>query len=153
MKKKKSKWLCGALLLVAIAVMPLVFDPKTSYTVYFFFIAFIYVSLAQAWNIVAGYTGQISLGTHAFFGLGGYLIAITWSRGFIGYLDPLGMLMGGCGAAILAIAVGIPLLSKLREDYFALGTLGLGEILRLLTIQGNDSPDSDLAFAVDHFIH
>jgi branched-chain amino acid transport system permease protein len=138
MKKKRSKCLCGVLLLVALAVMPLVFDPKTSYTVYFFFIAFIYVSLTQAWNIVAGYTGQISLGTHAFFGLGGYLIAITWSRGLIGYLDPLGMLMGGSGAAILAIAVGVPLLSKLREDYFALGTLGLGEILRLLTIQGGD---------------
>jgi branched-chain amino acid transport system permease protein len=46
------------------------------------------------------------------------------------------MLAAGCAAAILAVIVGIPLLSKLRGDYFALGTLGLGEILRLITVQG-----------------
>jgi branched-chain amino acid transport system permease protein len=104
--------------------------------VFLLFSAFIYVALTQAWNLVAGYTGQVSLGNHAFFGLGAYIIAIGWSRGIIGFLDPIGMFLAGCGAAILGILVGIPLLSKLRGDYFALGTLGLGEILRLITIQG-----------------
>ncbi len=121
---------------LALAGIPLIFDPKTSYVVFFLFSAFIYITLAQAWNLIAGYTGQVSLGLHAFFGLGGYVIAIGWSRGFFGYLDPVGMLLAGGGAAILAILVGIPLLSKLKGDYFALGTLGLGEILRLVTIQG-----------------
>jgi len=121
---------------IAMAVVPLVFDPQSSYLVFFLFSAFIYVALTQAWNLVAGYTGQVSLGIHAFFGLGAYVIAIGWSRGLIGYLDPFGMLMAGCVAALLGIIVGVPLLSKLRGDYFALGTLGLGEILRLIIIQG-----------------
>ena len=127
----------GLILVVAtFAAVPIVFDPQTSYLIFFLFSAFIYVTLTQAWNLVAGYTGQVSLGNHAFFGLGAYVIAIGWSRGIFGYLDPLGMLVAGCAAAFLGIMVGIPLLSKLRGDYFALGTLGLGEILRLITIQG-----------------
>jgi branched-chain amino acid transport system permease protein len=46
------------------------------------------------------------------------------------------MIMSGLGAAILAIIVGIPLLAKLKGDYFALGTLSLGEILRVIAING-----------------
>lgn len=133
---KNKKRFLGIALPVAGAAVPLVFDPETSYTVYFLFMAFLYVGLAQAWNLVAGYTGQVSLGHHAFFGLGAYVIAMAWSRGLIGYLDPLGFFLAGAAAALLAVLVGIPLLSKLRGDYFALGTLGLGEILRLVTIQG-----------------
>ena len=137
-KTIKNKKQLGVLILIvaASAAVPFIFDPRTSYLVFFLFSAFIYVALTQAWNLVAGFAGQISLGNHAFFGLGAYVIAIGWSRGLIGYLDPLGMLMAGCAAALLGIIVGIPLLSKLRGDYFALGTLGLGEILRLITIQG-----------------
>jgi branched-chain amino acid transport system permease protein len=124
------------IIVAACAVVPLVFNPETSYVVYFLFMAFLYVTLSQSWNLVAGYTGQVSLGHHAFFGLGAYVVAIAWSRGLIGYLDPIGFLLAGCAAALLAVIIGIPLLSKLRGDYFALGTLGLGEILRLITIQG-----------------
>ena len=132
-KKQVGGVIAGA---AALAAVPLVFDPQTSYLVFFLFSAFIYVALSQAWNLVAGYTGQVSLGNHAFFGLGAYVIAIGWSRRLIGFLDPFGMIMAGCAAALLGIIVGVPLLSKLRGDYFALGTLGLGEILRLITIQG-----------------
>jgi branched-chain amino acid transport system permease protein len=124
------------IVVAACCAVPFVFDPEKSYLVYFLFTASIYVTLAQSWNLVAGYTGQVSLGQHAFFGLGGYVVAIAWSRGLIGYLSPMGIVMAGVAASILAILIGIPLLSKLRGDYFALGTLGLGEILRLVTIQG-----------------
>jgi len=126
-------------LIVAVCVaVPLVLDPNTSYLVYFLFMTFIYIALAQGWNLVAGYAGQVSLGMHAFFGLGAYVMAMLWSRHLVGYLDPVGLIAAGFGPGILAILVGIPLLSKLKGDYFALGTLGLGEILRLATIQGKD---------------
>jgi branched-chain amino acid transport system permease protein len=125
-----------SMVIAALAGIPLVFDPKTSYVVFFLFTALTYTTLAQSWNLVAGYAGQVSLGHHAFFGLGAYTVAILWSRGAIGYLDPFGFFLAGFWAMMLAFLVGIPLLSKLRGDYFALGTLGLGEILRLVTIQG-----------------
>jgi branched-chain amino acid transport system permease protein len=117
-------------------LFPFLVDSEESYLVYFLFVTFLYIALAQGWNVVAGYGGQASLGQHAFFGFGAYLTAIPWKAGWIGYLDPIGMLISGAGAALLAVMIGVPLLAKLRGDYFALGTLGLGEILRVVFTQG-----------------
>ena len=125
-----------AVVTAAFGGIPFLLNPETSYIVYLLFLAFIYTALTQGWNILGGYTGQLSLGTHAFFGLGAYVTAISWLQGITGYFDPLAMFFSGMAASILAVAVGIPLLSKLRGDYFALGTLGLGEILRAVFIQG-----------------
>jgi branched-chain amino acid transport system permease protein len=117
-------------------IYPVVVDAELSYLVYFLYSTFIYVTLAQGWNLAAGYTGQVSLGQHAFIGIGAYMTAITWRAGWTGYLDPMAMIMSGLGAALVAIVIGMPLLAKLRGDYFALGTLGLGEILRVIAING-----------------
>lgn len=134
----KKRILLGLLILILALFtgVPLALDPETSYFVYFLFMAFIYLALAQSWNLVAGYAGQISLGLHAFFGLGAYVVAIGWTQKYTGYFDPIAMALSGLVPALLAVAIGIPLLSKLRGDYFALGTLGLGEILRLIFTQG-----------------
>lgn len=126
----------GLSLICFLSLFPFSVDSEESYLVYFLFLTFLYIALAQGWNVVAGYGGQASLGQHAFFGLGAYLTAISWKAGWIGYLDPIGMLISGAGASLLAVMVGVPLLAKLRGDYFALGTLGLGEILRVVFTQG-----------------
>ena len=132
----RTAYLGGFLLICFFILFPFIVNPEESYLVYFLFLTFLYIALSQGWNLVAGYTGQASLGQHAFFGLGAYLTAMTWKAGWTGYLDPLGLLISGAGSAFLAIVIGIPLLAKLRGDYFALGTLGLGEILRVLFTQG-----------------
>jgi branched-chain amino acid transport system permease protein len=46
------------------------------------------------------------------------------------------MLLSGLVPAILAVIIGIPLLSRLRGDYFALGTLGMGEIIKVVFVKG-----------------
>jgi len=117
-------------------IYPFLVDAEKSYLVYFLYTTFIYVALAQGWNLAGGYTGQVSLGQHAFFGVGCYTTAILWRARAIGYLDPTGMILSGICAVIVAILVGLLLLSKLRGDYFALGTLGLGEILHVVAING-----------------
>ncbi len=134
--KNGLRYLAVFIGLAFFVVYPLVVDAEASYLVYFFYLTFIYIALAQSWNLVAGYTGQVSLGQHAFFGIGCYVTAITWRAGWTGYLDPVAMLMSGVAAAIVAVVIGWPLLAKLRGDYFALGTLGLGEILRVVCING-----------------
>jgi branched-chain amino acid transport system permease protein len=131
---RKMGYLFALILLIFFLIYPFLVNAETSYMVYFFYTTFIYVALAQGWNLVAGYAGQVSLGQHAFFGIGCYVTAITWRAGITGYFDPLAILMSGIGAALVAIVIGLPLLAKLRGDYFALGTLGLGEILRVIAL-------------------
>lgn len=132
----KINWLAGLVLLAALAIYPLLVDVEASYGVTFLFQAFLYVTIAQSWNLIAGYTGQVSLGQHAFFGVGAYAMGISWMAGFTGFMDPLAFVLAASAAALLGVLIGIPLLSKLRGDYFALGTLGLGEILRVVVTQG-----------------
>jgi branched-chain amino acid transport system permease protein len=48
------------------------------------------------------------------------------------------MLLGGIAAALAAVIIGLPLLSKLHGDYFALGTLGFGEIVKVIFVNGGD---------------
>ena len=119
-----------------LAIIPLVLDAENSYFVYYLFMAFTYLAMSQGFNLIGGYTGQVSLGQHAFFGLGAYVTAILWGSANLGYFSPVAMILSGLIPAFLAVLVGIPLLRNLRGDYFSLGTLGLGEVLRLIFIQG-----------------
>jgi len=113
-------------------IIPLFTDVESSYFIYFLFLTFINIVIAQGWNLVAGYAGQISLGQNAFFGLGAYTTALIWlhditKTGY--YFDPVVMVLSGLVPVVLAIIIGIPLLSRLRGDYFAFGTLGVGQII------------------------
>lgn len=139
----------GALIVLALALVPFVPGAVDNYYFSVLFFVFIYAIMAQGWNLVAGYAGQISLGQHAFFALGAYTTAILWTGNYlwgslyethprIYYFDPVTMFLSGLVAAIAAALIGLPLLSKLRGDYFALGTLGFGEIVRVLLINGGD---------------
>ena len=132
----KKPLVSSTVVILAMIGLPLVLDADSNYFVYYLFVAFTYLAMAHGYNIIAGYTGQVSLGQHAFFGLGAYVTAFAWQGLNLGYFNPLAMVLSGLAPAIVAILIGIPLLSKLRGDYFSLGTLGLGEILRLIFIQG-----------------
>ena len=128
-----------AFVTLGFAVVPFIVDSEKSYLVYSLFLFFCYIIISQAWNLVAGYTGQISLGQHAFFGLGAYTTALIWLNDITRtgyYFDPVTMFLSGLVPAILAVIIGIPLLSRLRGDYFALGTLGMGEIIKVIFIKG-----------------
>ncbi|WP_048646767.1 branched-chain amino acid ABC transporter permease [Nitratireductor soli] len=131
----------SAIIVAALALLPFVPGAADSYLFFLLYLFFLYTIIGQAWNLVAGYTGQISLGQHAFFGLGAYTAALVWSRGLFGaehvyYFDPLTLIASGLVAAAFALVIGFPLLSKLRGDYFALGTLGFGEIVRVAFVKG-----------------
>ncbi|TGR23057.1 MULTISPECIES: branched-chain amino acid ABC transporter permease [unclassified Mesorhizobium] len=148
MSKPAWTWI-AVIVVAALALLPLLPGAVDSYAFSFLFFVFIYAIMAQGWNLVAGFGGQISLGNHAFFGLGAYTTAILWSGNYlwgslydshpnIYYFDPVTMVLGGLVAACAAMLVGLPLLSKLRGDYFALGTLGFGEIVKVMFINGGD---------------
>lgn len=134
-------------IVLMLALLPFWPGAVDSYYFSFLYFIFLYAIMAQGWNLVAGYTGQISLGQHAFFGLGAYTTAILWTGNYlwgdlydayprIYYFDPVTMALSGLVAAVAAALIGLPLLSKLRGDYFALGTLGFGEIVRVALVNG-----------------
>jgi branched-chain amino acid transport system permease protein len=130
-----------AIVIIVFALLPFYVDVDTSYLGYFLFVCFCYMALAQGWNLVGGYTGQISLGSHAFFALGAYTTAIIWVHNITHtgyYFDPVVMILSGIVPAIFAIIIGIPLLYRLSGDYFSFGTLAAAEVLRVLILKGGD---------------
>ena len=121
------KWLIvsGVVTLLLIAFPPFAGTEHTLNLLISLFVVFI---LAQAWNILAGYAGQVSLGNAAFFGIGALVFhVIAWSWRLPAWLA---LPAGGISAVILACALGIPAF-RLKGVYFAIGTLALAEVLRI----------------------
>lgn len=140
-----------AAFVAALACVPLVPGALDHYGAFYLFLVFVHIVLAQSWNLVAGYAGQISLAQHAFFGIGGYATAIVATRLLSEetfYFNPFAMLAAGVVAALFAVAIGVPLLSKLAGDYFALGTLGFGEIVRVLLVKGGSLTGGSFGIAM-----
>jgi branched-chain amino acid transport system permease protein len=94
----------------------------------YLFLFFIYLSMANMWNLLAGYSGLVSLCPAAFIGLAGYTLAIgTW----FGLPWYLGIIAGGIVAAIFALLISFPVF-RMKGIYFAIGTLVLPEVLRFV---------------------
>jgi branched-chain amino acid transport system permease protein len=88
-----------------------------------------YLAIAQAWNVLAGYSGQVSLGSAAFVATGGYTAALVLAH--TGLSWPEAIAAAGLTSALLAILVAVPLL-RLRGDYFAVGTLAISVVIQAL---------------------
>ena len=88
-----------------------------------------FATLAQALNVIAGYTGYPAFGNVVFYGLGAYTMGILMVR----YGLPPAVALTGAAASgmVLALLVG-PALLRLRGHYFAIGTLALNEATRAL---------------------
>lgn len=88
-----------------------------------------YVVLALGLNIVVGQAGLLNLGYVAFYAIGAYTYAILSTIFGLSFWP--GLIAGGSAAAVFAVLLGMPTL-RLRGDYFAIVTLGLGEITRII---------------------
>ena len=88
-----------------------------------------YVVLALGLNIVVGQAGLLNLGYVAFYAIGAYTYAILSTTFGLSFWP--GLIAGGSVAAVFAVLLGMPTL-RLRGDYFAIVTLGLGEITRIV---------------------
>jgi branched-chain amino acid transport system permease protein len=114
---------CVGLLLLA---MPPLFV-RSEYVLNLFLMYFLYVIIAQSWNLLGGFTGQVSLGHSAFFGIGAIVTRLLWTADV-----PIivALIAGGAGAVLLAAIVGIPCL-RMRSAYFPIGTLALAMIAQI----------------------
>jgi len=89
----------------------------------------LYVVLALGLNIVVGQAGLLHLGYVAFYAVGAYAYGILSTTFGISFWP--GLVVGALSASLFAVLVGLPTL-RLRGDYFAIVTLGLGEITRIV---------------------
>lgn len=118
----------------------------------------LWVGVAQAWNLIGGVGGQLSLGHSVFVGAGGYATAMLIVKGAAPW--PLALLFGGALAAALAWLLSYPLL-RLSGVYFTIGSsavalAALGWMVtwewtgqsRGLTIPLDAVPDRTLKFQV-----
>jgi branched-chain amino acid transport system permease protein len=91
------------------------------------------VLLAQSWNILGGYGGQMSFGHALFFGVGAYAQAIAQlSWGWNPWLAlPFAIVAG----MVVAVVVGaLTFRGGLKGSYFALVTLAFAEVARILAV-------------------
>ena len=116
----------GALIVVVVlALFPyLVYSGTTTIMVQ----AFIVLTLASMWNLLAGYAGLVSVGQQAFVGLGAYFVLILALHG-ISPFAALPVAAVGCGIAALPLWW---LVSRLRSGYFAIATWVLAATVMLI---------------------
>lgn len=113
-------------LIVVLALLPLAGAPR-SWLLYIF-LFFIYLAMSNMWNLLAGYSGLISLCQPAFLGLSGYTMTIfTW----LGMPWWMGLLAGAAVAGLFALLISNAVF-RLSGIYFAIGTLVLPEALRIV---------------------
>ena len=122
-------------LLVGAAVAVLLMLPAvlSSYAITVFIFIFFYAYLAQAWNIVGGYAGQLSAGHAAFVGVGAYASALLSAQA--GLTPWVGMFVGGALSALLGALIGyLGFRFGLRGFYFVLLTVAFAEICRIVAL-------------------
>ena len=114
----------GVVLLMG--VLPL-FAP--SYLIILLLLTLMYTALASSWNLISGYTGYVSFGHVAFFGLGAYAAAILITKQGMNWVAA--SIIAGLVAIVIALLVGSITL-RLKGPYFAIAMLGLSEAFRVI---------------------
>lgn len=93
------------------------------------FLICINIIMAVSLNLINGYTGQFSLGHAGFMAVGAYVGVVCTVNFHVPF--GLALILGGLAAGVLGCLIGLPTL-RLKGDYLAIATLGLGEIIRIV---------------------
>ncbi|MFI5103522.1 MAG: branched-chain amino acid ABC transporter permease [Terriglobales bacterium] len=122
----RLKVILPCILLLALALLPIA-GPSQN-VVKLIFITALWTTTSLAWNLLGGFTGQVSFGFAVFYGLGAYATALLINAGRSPWFAFL------CAAAIAALAsflIGLPTF-RLRGPYFAIATIGVNEAVRVV---------------------
>lgn len=128
---KGSGLLAFAVWLLLLGITPLLFgnyEARIAITIAMF------SALALSWNFIGGFTGYPSFATAAFFGLGCYVGAIAQRYGmplFVAWM------LATFFVTAFAIALGAIIL-RLRGHYFAIGSIAIVEVTRLIISSWSD---------------
>jgi branched-chain amino acid transport system permease protein len=107
----------GAFALIYLAIGMVV---RNSYYQLMMTLVLIWATMGLSWNVLSGYSGLISFGQAAFFGLGGYAMTIAFVK--FGLSPWFGIPLGVVVGVLSGILIGIPTF-RLRGHYFGLSML------------------------------
>lgn len=118
----------ASVFLLALAAVPLAAD---DFQLSVLSLIFLFAYVGQAWNLMMGFAGQLSLGHALYFGVGGYTVAV-FAQTF-GLSPWLGMVAAfGLCAALGALTGALGFRFAVRGVYFALLTIAFAELTRVL---------------------
>jgi len=133
-----------AALALAVALVLMLPPGSLSYFTTFLLMGSVYAVLTLGLNVQWGYTGLFNIGIAAFFAIGAFTSALVttveptgsmaaFTQQLFGLGAPfwVGLLAAGLASGLLALIVGGPTL-RLRGDYLAIATIGIGELVRLV---------------------
>lgn len=95
----------------------------------------IFAILAVSLDLVVGYTGLLSVAHAAFYGVGAYVVALMMTTLGVNFF--LALILGALLAGLVALLIGL-VLSRFRDDYFALGSLGFNVIVFSIFLNWQD---------------
>jgi branched-chain amino acid transport system permease protein len=129
---KSGKKLSLSLLLIFLFVVPLFI--RSEYYLHILILCAINIILASSLRAIST-VGQLSLGHAGFMSIGAYTSGILVMK--LGLSPYVGLLLGGVAAMVLAAVIAYPI-TRVRAVYFAMLTLFLGEVIRLVITEGRD---------------
>jgi branched-chain amino acid transport system permease protein len=128
----KKQIVIGAIILPGMCILPLGLG---IYPQHVLIVSLFYVMMASSWNLLAGYTGQVSFGHAAMAGIGAYTSGILAVKAGI---DPwIGVCAGTAIAALLGLGLGA-LCLKMGGIYLSLTTLAFSQILHIVIVNEYD---------------
>ena len=128
----KKLTVIAAIILAGMCVLPLGLG---IYPQHVLIVSLFYVMMASSWNLLAGYTGQVSFGHAAMAGIGAYTSGILAVKAG---LDPwIGVCAGTAIAALLGLGLGA-LCLKMGGIYLSLTTLAFSQILHIVIVNEYD---------------
>ena len=104
----------------------------SSYAVFMVTLMGINITLGQMWNLLAGYSGLVSLVLQMYIGVGAFTLAAF--SDYLGVPLILGLLLGGVVSTIIAVGLSY-LLLRMKGMYFAIATWMFAEAMVLLIVQ------------------
>lgn len=131
--KFSTTWTSIVAIMIVGILIPLLI-PHQTYLLHLMVIILIFSALANSWNILGGYAGQLSLGHALFFGMGAYTTGLlTWYIEYYKTNPWLSIFIGGCISLLIGLGLGT-ICFRLKGPYFALSTLAATEIVRLVVL-------------------
>jgi len=115
-------WRTFGLIILSSLVLALPLLSDSPFFLHILISTLLFASLGEAWNILGGYAGQLSLGHAVYFGIGAY--SSTYLQVTHGIGPWMGLLVGGVLAGLFGVAVGVPTF-RLKGRYFVMASIAL----------------------------